>query len=120
MKIFIKAALLLSVLCSGVLASEPQGAHITSPNQYTLLLENDSVMVLKMVLKPGETDLVHSHSNETVYFEKGGKLKIVENGKPFEVGVPDGHVMWHEAWTHQVTNMGDSEVIAIIVEEKGK
>jgi hypothetical protein len=32
--------------------------------------------------------------------------------------VPDGHVMWHEAWTHQVTNTGSEPVTAIIVEAK--
>ena len=99
-------------------SNELHPAHIASPKQYALLLENDSVVVLKMVLKPGEADLIHSHRNETVYFQKGGKLRIIENGKAIEVEVPDGHVMWHEAWTHQVTNIGSTEVIAVIVEEK--
>lgn len=99
--------------------AEPAGAaHVTSPDYYTLLSENEHVLVLKMVLKPGDADTVHSHHNETVYFEKGGKLAITVNGKTVEVEVPDGHVMWHEAWTHQVTNIGDTEVVAIIVEQK--
>ena len=76
-------------------------------------------MVLKMVLQPGEEDLPHHHHNETVYFQKGGTLRITEDdGKSFEANVPDGHIMWHKAWTHQVTNVGDTEVIAIIVEER--
>lgn len=41
-----------------------------------------------------------------------------DNGKSFEANVPDGHVMWHQAWSHQVTNVGDTEVVAIIVEER--
>jgi hypothetical protein len=36
-----------------------------------------------------------------------------------EAELPDGHIMWHEAWTHTVTNRGDSEIKAIIVESKG-
>ncbi|GAA5316774.1 MAG: hypothetical protein AseanaTS_19780 [Candidatus Pelagadaptatus aseana] len=84
-----------------------------------MLLETDDVLVLKMVLQPGEQDTAHSHHNETVYFQKGGTLKISEPGKgAMEVAVPDGHVMWHKAWNHQVTNIGDSEVVAIIVEQK--
>ncbi|MCG9770322.1 hypothetical protein L1D59_17150 [Pseudoalteromonas piscicida] len=30
-----------------------EAAHIASPNQYQLLLENEEVTVLKMTLKPG-------------------------------------------------------------------
>ncbi|MCG8671974.1 MAG: hypothetical protein MI867_21400 [Pseudomonadales bacterium] len=94
-------------------------AHIASPEAYELLLENEEVIVIRMVLKPGQADKLHRHNNETVYFEKGGKLKISEHqGESFEAEIPDGHVMWHKAWAHQVTNVGTSEVIAIIVEDK--
>ena len=113
--------ILMSVFSSSLRAEEVyvhQPAHLASPEQYSLLLENESVLVLKMVLEPGEADMTHSHSNETVYFEKGGQLTITENGIPFVVDVPDGHVMWHSAWSHQVTNTGDTTVTAIIVEEK--
>ena len=30
--------------------------------------------------------------------------------------IPDGHVMYHEAWTHTVENIGDTDVLAIIYE----
>ena len=110
-------ALLFSTIAALASAENYQLAHIASPKHYSVLLQNETVLVLRMVLKPGESDAIHRHNNETVYFEKGGKLNISEpNGKSLEVEVPDGHVMWHEAWTHQVTNSGDSEVIAIIVE----
>lgn len=93
-------------------------AHLASPEQYSVLLANENVLVLKMVLEPGEADTMHSHQNETVYFQSGGTLAITSpSGETMEVKVPDGHVMWHEAWTHQVTNIGDSTVVAIIVEE---
>jgi mannose-6-phosphate isomerase-like protein (cupin superfamily) len=105
--------------CVTAFAEEPGSAHIESPDHYELLLENERVLVLKMVLQPGEADLAHHHQNETVYFQKGGTLLITEdNGKSFEANVPDGHVMWHQAWSHQVTNVGDTEVVAIIVEER--
>ena len=109
---------LLLCVSSITLTAENLSAHIASPEQYTLLLENESVLVLKMVLQPGESDQIHHHNNETVYFQRGGRLTITEAGKPFTVDIPDGHVMWHRAWTHQVTNVGATEVIAIIVEEK--
>jgi len=100
-------------------AETPAPAHLASPDQYQLLTENAQVLVLKMVLKPGESDALHSHRNETVYFERGGTLEITQSdGSKLDVEVPNGHVMWHAAWAHQVKNAGKTEVVAIIVEQK--
>lgn len=121
-KVFTKIVLCITpvfLLSSAVMAGEYQAAHIVSPNHYQVLLENEQVLVLKMVLKPGESDVMHRHHNETVYFQRGGKLTIAEtNGTLIEAEIPDGHVMWHKAWSHQVTNSGTTEVVAIIVEQK--
>lgn len=90
-----------------------------SPDHYKILLENEWVRVLEMSLKPGEIDEVHSHPSETVYFLHGGTLRIhLPDGGATEAAVPDGGVMWHDAWTHRVENIGVSEVRAIIVESK--
>ena len=108
--------LLISLSAS---AQDYPAAHVASPDRYQVLEHNDEVLVLKMVLKPGETDAMHRHQNETVYFQQGGKLTIrLPDGKSMDVEVPDGHVMWHEAWAHQVSNSGSTDVIAIIVEDK--
>lgn len=113
------ACLLLSFCTASALAEDFSAAHHASPEHYALLMENDNVLVLKMVLKPGESDVMHSHNDETVYFERGGNLTIRNpDGSAFDAEVPDGHVMWHESWSHQVTNSGDTSVIAIIVEKK--
>ena len=85
-------------ICSGVVAETRiyDSAHISSPDHYTLLLENERVLVLKMVLKPGESDAMHVHHNETVNFERGGLLSItMPSGENMQAAVPDGHVMWH-------------------------
>lgn len=125
MSLRIHARLLLLALLvpvTGVVTGEEgphQAAHIASPDHYTVLKENDQVLVLKMALEPGDADAMHRHHNETVYFQKGGQLSIESlNGDTLEAEVPDGHVMWHQAWTHRVTNVGDDTVIAIIVEDK--
>jgi mannose-6-phosphate isomerase-like protein (cupin superfamily) len=90
-----------------------------SPKNYKSVLENDEVRVLEMILKAGEKDAVHSHPSETVYFVKGGKARIhLPDGNNAEIDLPDGHVMWHEEWTHQVENIGNSDIRAIIVESK--
>lgn len=90
-----------------------------SPTNYELLLENDHVRVLEMKHGPGESDETHSHPSETVYFVKGGKLRVhLPDEEPMELEIPDGGVIWHEPWTHRVENIGTSEIHAIIVEAK--
>jgi mannose-6-phosphate isomerase-like protein (cupin superfamily) len=90
-----------------------------SPGNYKLLFENDHVRVLEMSLRAGESDETHSHPTETVYFVRGGQARIhLADGSSAEVKLPDGHVMWHEPWTHQVANVGKSDIRAVIVESK--
>ena len=111
--------LLLAASANAYAHEQHEPGHIASPEMYEVLLENDRALVLKMVLKPGESDAFHRHNTETVYFEQGSKLKIeTPGGESVVADVPDGHVMWHEAWTHRVTNVGEQTAIAIIVEEK--
>ena len=90
-----------------------------SPRHYKTLFENDRVRVLEMSLRAGEKDEQHSHPDETVYFVSGGKVKIhLPGGDAVEAELPDRHIMWHEAWTHTVENVGASDIKAIIVESK--
>lgn len=90
-----------------------------SPENYKTLLENEQVLVLEMSLGAGQTDQMHSHPCETVYFIQGGKVRIhFPDGEAVEAELADGHIMWHEDWTHRVENIGDSDISAIIVESK--
>ena len=90
-----------------------------SPAHYRLLLENDAVRVLEMRLGVGQRDETHSHPAETVYFVRGGQARThLEDGSAANVDLPDGHVMWHEPWTHRVENAGTTDIRAIIVESK--
>jgi len=86
-------------------------------DNYKLLSEEGKVRVIEMHLKPGEKDNEHSHHYETVYFIRGGKLKIYVDGEVMEAEIPDGHVMHHGPWTHRVENVGDADVKAIIFEQ---
>lgn len=92
-----------------------------SPSNYRTLLENERVRVLEMDLGAGQKDVTHSHPDETVYFVRGSKVKIhLPDGQAVEADIPDGHVMWHEAWTHTVENVGSADLKAIIVESKDR
>lgn len=91
----------------------------SSPNNYRPLLENDTVRVLEMILPAGQSDIEHSHPNETVYFVQGGSVRLhLPGGETAEAEFPDGHVMFHEPWTHRVENIGNRDIRAIIVENK--
>ena len=90
-----------------------------SGGNYKLLMENDAVKVLEMNLKAGTSDIEYSHHDETVYFITGGKVKVhMPDGGSTELEFPDGFVMWNEAWTHRVENVGTTVIKAIIVEPK--
>jgi mannose-6-phosphate isomerase-like protein (cupin superfamily) len=90
----------------------------SSPNNYKVLQENEHVRMLEMIVPAGESDVLHSHPDEAVYFITGGKARVTVDGEEMEMELPDGASMLHEAWTHQVTNIGDTEIRAIIVETK--
>lgn len=48
-------------------------------------------------------------------------MKIhLPDGGAVEAELLDGHVLWHEAWTHTVENIGTSDIKAIIVESTAK
>lgn len=90
-----------------------------SPQHYRVLLENEHVRVLEMTLPAGQMDERHSHPAETVYFLRGGKVRFhLLGGETAEAEVPDGGAIWHEPWTHQVENIGGTDIHAIIVESQ--
>ena len=46
-------------------------------------------------------------------------MKIsLSNGNSLEVDIPIGHLMWHEEWTHTVSNIGHKDLRAIVVEKQ--
>ncbi len=47
-----------------------------SPNYYKTLFDNETLRVVEMTLPAGHKDTQHSHPVETVYFIKGGKVRI--------------------------------------------
>jgi len=120
MKYLIVSALaLFATIVNGTEQSQAMAAHVASPDIYEVLLDNEQVMVLKMTLQPGQADKWHQHRAETVYFEQGGRATItLGDGQALALDIPNGHVMWHDQWQHQVTNTGDTPIVAIIVESK--
>lgn len=92
-------------------------ATVAASENYRLLSEENNIRVIEMILKPGEKDNEHSHYSETVYFVTGSKVKIYVGDDVMEADIPDGHVMHHGPWKHQVENIGDQILKAIIFEQ---
>ncbi|NQY64801.1 MAG: hypothetical protein HRT38_13925 [Alteromonadaceae bacterium] len=83
-----------------------------------VILDNDKVEVVRLVYPAGAESGMHTHKhpNRTVYFIKGGKLKLTPANKDEKakiLTVPDGKILYLPAGTHNVKNIGDSEVIII-------
>ncbi len=108
----------LTLICAPKSATAQDPAK-ASPTNYKVVLENDRVRVLEMRLHPGEKDNKHSHPSEIVYFVHPAKVKItLPDGETIDAELKKGHVMFHDAWTHTVQNVGTEELLAIIVELK--
>ena len=91
---------------------------VAAKNVYTFINENDHVRVLKVTFKPGDTAKMHHHPEHIVYVLKGGKLKLVSEGKTQELDLKEGSVVFLEAQNHEATNIGKSVLELLVVELK--
>jgi quercetin dioxygenase-like cupin family protein len=115
MKSFTYAALLLVISSTGF-ADTKLGSR-------EILLDNQAVQVIRLSYPAGTESGMHSHEfpNRAVYFVKGGSLELVpEDGQtPSQVLiVADGEALYLPAVTHNVKNIGDSEIVIIETEIK--
>lgn len=121
----------MRILSSGLLAvstvllfATANGAQIdavtANPHQYTVLLENEHVRVIRYVLQPGESDKTHTHPPKVSYVLSGGDLRIVlESGETFDVKETEGAASWMAALgRHHAENIGKTPVAILLVEVK--
>ncbi len=83
-----------------------------------VVLNNASVEVVRLTYPAGTESGMHTHihPNRVVYFVKGGKLALIpegENAKTKILEVPDGKIIYLPAMTHNVKNIGDTEIVII-------
>ncbi|MEQ3515460.1 hypothetical protein ABMY35_19255 [Pseudoalteromonas sp. BZB3] len=88
-----------------------------------ILLDNADVEVIRATYPAGSESGVHTHiyANRVVYFVKGGKLAITpeDTSKPDRIiTVKDGQTLYMPGGTHNVKNIGDTEVIIVETEVK--
>jgi quercetin dioxygenase-like cupin family protein len=92
-------------------------AVTAAPGIYSTMHEDERVRVVEMKMSAGATDGFHQHPHEVVYFLAGGSLTVeLPEGEPLSVELPAGAVLSNEPWSHTVTNVGETDVHAILVE----
>jgi mannose-6-phosphate isomerase-like protein (cupin superfamily) len=93
------------------------------PATSEVLLDNQAVQVIRLTYPAGTESGMHTHkfSNRVVYFVRGGTMELVPadgQGKSQVLKVADGEAVYMPAVTHNVKNIGNSEVVIIETEIK--
>lgn len=87
-----------------------------------VLLDNDKVEVVRLTYPAGTESGMHTHkySHRVVYVIKGGTLEFVpEDGKPTKtMKLKEGMAVFAPGTTHNVKNIGNTEVILLETEIK--
>ncbi len=91
---------------------------VSAKNVYKFINENDRMRVLKVTFKPGDTAKMHHHPQHMVYVLKGGKLKLISEGKTQEMDLKEGSAVFLDAQNHEATNIGDTVIDLLVVELK--
>ena len=93
------------------------------PGTREVLLDNATVEVVRLTYPPGTESGMHTHEHpyRAAYVVKGGKLELVpaDSRQPSQVlEIADGQAMFLPAATHNVRNIGPTEVVIIETEIK--
>jgi len=99
----------------------PQEDAITiAPDLHKIIFENDKIRVLKVTVPPGAKAAMHWHPENINYILAPGKLTFTKpDGSTSEVMLVEGQVTSSPiASSHEVENIGDTEVQTIQVEMK--
>ena len=88
-----------------------------------VLLDNLAVEVVRLTYPVGAESGMHTHihPNRVVYFVKGGKLELISEDKHQQstvMTVSDGETLFLPSTTHNVKNIGSTEVVILETEIK--
>lgn len=88
-----------------------------------VVLNNEKVEVVRLTYPAGSESGMHTHihPNRVVYFIKGGKLELLPENKsePSKVlNAKDGQTLFLPETTHNVKNIGDTEIVIVETEIK--
>jgi len=90
----------------------------SASNVYQFVNESNRMRVLKVTFKPGDTAKMHHHPEHMAYVLKGGKLKLVSEGKSQDLDLKEGTAVFLEEQNHEATNIGNTTIELLVVELK--
>ena len=92
----------------------------TAPHVYKVLSETDKVRVLEARMHPGAKTELHAHPTHVAIAVTPGKYRFAgADGKTIDAELKAGETMvFAEPTEHTSENIGENEVIAILVEIK--
>lgn len=86
---------------------------------FKVLMENDKVRVLDFKVGPGEKTPQHSHPDTVVCILNDQNIRFIyPDGGKKEMGLKADNVVWIDAETHIVENIGETEAHDIVIELK--
>ena len=104
--------------------SSAQDAVQSQPQNFRVAFENDKLRVLDYTGRPGMGvcgDGMHSHPPHLTVNLSNGKVRMKSPDGKVEVhsDIPVGAVFWSNGETHEVENIGGTNVRILIIELKG-
>lgn len=125
MKKLLKSAAILSfsLLAINAWAGDPEkGCKTNGTGQsFSQLLDNHSMRLWEIELKPGEFADVHAHPGHKAYAATAGTLLITTSeGKTEEIKVRAGDLLWTDATKYKTVNTGSEAFKAVVYEEKSE
>lgn len=91
------------------------------PAHHKVEIENEQVRVVRYVIPPGETALLHSHPSLVNVYLTDGELKATaQDGTTSDIHAKAGTAAWRGPTVHRVVNVGPITVEGVLVEPKGR
>lgn len=98
-----------------------QDAARVQPQSYLVVVDNAQVRVLEYTGRPGMGVCgsgMHSHPAHLTVLLTPAKVRVTTGGKTAIHEMPAGSSFWEPAITHEVENIGGSDVRSLLVEVK--
>ncbi len=110
----------VSLACLPASAADDLDSPRADPAHHKVEFENDQVRVVRYVIPPGETALLHSHPALVNVFLTDGELKATaQDGSTSDIHARGGTAAWRGPTVHTVVNVGPGAFEGVLVEPKG-
>jgi quercetin dioxygenase-like cupin family protein len=92
---------------------------VIAPHAHQVVFENDTIRMLKVTVRPGETVAMHTNPENINYILKPGTLRLTSpDGSTQDITLTEGQTIPAPESSHAVENVGDTEVQTVCIELK--